>query len=83
MHGGVLLCNPVPAAQALDQEQVDSWIALANKAAQADGIVGKALPPPHLLAKVAELSGHTTFKTNIALIVSNAGVAGAVAKFAY
>lgn len=81
LHGGVLLCNPVPAAQALDQEQVDSWIAQANKAAQADSIVGQALTP-YLLAKVAELSGNTTLKTNIALIVSNAGVAGAVARFA-
>ena len=73
---GVLLCNPPPADVALRREEVDAWISEAQQSVA--GIRGKEITP-FLLSKIAGLSEGRTMKTNIALLVSNAGLAARAA----
>jgi len=54
--GGVLVCNPIPAAAALDAAAIDAAIADALGRAAAAGITGKRLTP-FLLAQLAALTG--------------------------
>jgi pseudouridylate synthase len=75
LSGGVVLSNPVPAAQAMPREEIDAITAQALAEADAQGIVGKAITP-FLLARIKALTGGRSLATNIALVKNNA-VAGA------
>ena len=75
LHGGVVLSNPVPAAQAMPREEIDTITAQALAEADAQGIVGKAITP-FLLGRIKALTGGRSLATNIALVKNNA-VAGA------
>lgn len=76
--GGILLCNPVPEAEAIPSGEMESWIVEALKDAERDGITGKEATP-YLLARVAEKSGGRSLRANRALLIDNARVAGEVA----
>ena len=76
--GGVLVCNPIPAEAALDARRIDAAIAAAIAEAEARRITGKKLTP-HLLARVAEVTGGASIKANRALAVHNAAVAAELA----
>ena len=78
LGGGLLFANPAPEAAALDRAEVEALTARAVAEAQAAGVAGKALTP-YLLQRLAESSGGRTLETNMALVVSNAKVAGEVA----
>jgi pseudouridine-5'-phosphate glycosidase len=54
-------------------------IEAAQKAAEAQRITGKAVTP-FLLAKILELTGGRSLKTNIALVENNARLAARIAK---
>jgi pseudouridine-5'-phosphate glycosidase len=75
LSGGVVLSNPVPAAQAMPREEIDAITAQALAEADAQGIAGKAITP-FLLARIKALTGGRSLATNIALVKHNA-VAGA------
>lgn len=75
LDGGVVVSNPVPAAQAMPREEIDAITAQALAEAQAQGIQGKAITP-FLLARIKALTGGRSLATNIALVRNNA-VAGA------
>lgn len=75
LSGGVVLSNPVPAAQAMPREEIDAITAQALAEADAQGVVGKAITP-FLLARIKALTGGRSLATNIALVKNNA-VAGA------
>jgi pseudouridine-5'-phosphate glycosidase len=53
-------------------------IAAAQAAAEAAGVSGKAVTP-FLLAKILELTGGASLKTNIALVENNARLAARIA----
>jgi pseudouridine-5'-phosphate glycosidase len=78
LGGGILLCVPVPAADALpddvSRDVVDRAVAEAGEA----GIGGPALTP-WLLARIAVLTDGASVRANTALIVNDAGVAGELA----
>ena len=76
--GGVLLCVPVPDAEALPGTLVREVTARAAREAEERGIVGPALTP-WLLARIAELTDGASVRANSALIVNNARVAGELA----
>jgi pseudouridine-5'-phosphate glycosidase len=76
--GGAVVAVPPPAETALDAAQLEGWIAAALGEAAARGITGKAVTP-FLLARLAELSNGRSLDTNVALLVHNAQVAGAIA----
>lgn len=78
LDAGVVLCNPVPAQDALPDEYVREIVAEGIADAEAAGIHGPATTP-WLLARVAEITGGRSVKANISLIVNNARVGGLLA----
>ncbi|MCE4557518.1 pseudouridine-5'-phosphate glycosidase [Roseateles cellulosilyticus] len=75
LGGGVVVSNPVPAAQAMPRDVIDAITAQALAEAGQQGIQGKAITP-FLLARIKALTGGQSLATNIALVKHNA-VAGA------
>jgi len=78
LAGGVVLANPIPAADALDAAEMEGIIAQALREADAGGVAGKAVTP-FLLRRIKELTGGRSLNANIALIRDNARVAAEVA----
>ncbi|MCO5065588.1 MAG: pseudouridine-5'-phosphate glycosidase [Rhizobiaceae bacterium] len=76
--GGMLIANPVPQADEIAAETMAVHIATAQAAAERDGINGKAVTP-YLLAKILELTGGLSLRTNIALVENNARLAARIA----
>ncbi len=76
---GLVIANPVPAAEAMDPAEVERLVEAAGRRARASGITGKALTP-FLLQALAESSGGATLRTNQALLVDNARAAAEVAR---
>lgn len=74
----LLLCDPVPAAHAMDAEEVADAAASAEGLADAAGAFGQARTP-FLLAALAELTDGRRLEANLALLEENARVAGRVA----
>ena len=75
---GVLLCNPVPAADALPDDDVREIVDQALAEAAGAGIHGPATTP-WLLARIAEITGGRSIAANVSLIVNNARVGGLLA----
>lgn len=78
LGGGVVVSNPVPAAQAMPREEIDAITAQALAEADSQGIVGKAITP-FLLARIKALTGGRSLATNIALVKHNAVVGARLA----
>ncbi|MFN8234270.1 MAG: pseudouridine-5'-phosphate glycosidase [Actinomycetota bacterium] len=78
VEAAILLCNPIPAAAAMDADEVARISAEAEARAERDGVAGKALTP-FLLAMLAELTGGRSLEANLSLLEDNARVAGEVA----
>ncbi len=74
----LLLCNPVPAAIAMDPGQVAAAAVEAEARADRHGAQGKARTP-FLLAALAEITGGRSLEANLALLEDNARVAGQIA----
>ena len=70
LNGGMVVANPIPEQFAIDQ---------AVKEAEEQGVVGKE-STPFLLARVAELTGGDSLKSNIQLVFNNAVLACEIAK---
>jgi pseudouridine-5'-phosphate glycosidase len=79
LEGGMLVANPVPQHQEIPAHEMAEYIAAAQKAAESQGVSGKAVTP-FLLGKILELTGGRSLKTNIALVENNARLAAAIAK---
>ncbi len=76
--GGMLVANPVPAADEIPAGQIARHIEEALAGAAREGIGGKAVTP-YLLSKMLELTGGRSLATNIALVKNNAAVAASIA----
>jgi len=76
--GGVLVANPIPAADALDAKAIEARIAEAIAGAEAEGVSRKALTP-FLLKRIFELTDGKSLVANIALVENNAKVAAQIA----
>jgi pseudouridine-5'-phosphate glycosidase len=76
---GVVLAQPVDAAAALDPEEFETALVMAERQAAARGARGPALTP-FLLARLAEITDGRTLRANQSLIVANAGLAAQVAR---
>ncbi len=76
--GGLLVCVPVPEAEALPDDLTRDAVERAIREAADGGITGPALTP-WLLARVAALTNGASVRANTALIVNNARVAGRLA----
>ncbi len=78
MRSAIVLCNPVPVADAMDAVVVAEAVRRAEVRAEREGVRGKAVTP-FLLSALAEESGGASLEANLALLGSNAGLAAEVA----
>lgn len=78
LDGGVLLANPIPAADELDADAMEQAVIAALADAESKKIKGKDVTP-HLLAALERITGGRSLDANIALIRNNARVAARVA----
>ncbi len=78
LGSGLLLCVPVPAADELGRAEVEAAIAQATREAAEVGLHGPAVTP-WVLRRVGELTAGRSVRANVALIINNARVAGALA----
>ena len=72
--GGMLVCTPVPAAEAIDASIMNDAITRALAAAESRGVTGPAVTPIVLAEIAAETSGEAV-RANLALAENNARVA--------
>ncbi|HHT0547799.1 TPA: pseudouridine-5'-phosphate glycosidase [Klebsiella michiganensis] len=79
LNGGMVVANPIPEAFAMPEEKINAAINRAVKEAEEQGVVGKA-STPFLLARVADLTGGDSLKSNIQLVFNNAILACEIAK---
>ncbi|MDY7078904.1 MAG: pseudouridine-5'-phosphate glycosidase [Chloroflexota bacterium] len=75
----LLVCVPVPEADALPSEEAEATIAQAVKDAEVIGVHGKELTP-FLLARLVELTRGRARRANEALLLNNAQVAARIAR---
>jgi pseudouridine-5'-phosphate glycosidase len=78
LGSGLLICTPVPEADALPDDVAGEAVARAIRDAEAASITGPAVTP-WLLARIAEITGGASVRANTALIVHDAQVAGELA----
>lgn len=71
LAGGVVISNPVPAAEAMPRAEIDAITEQALREADAQSISGKAVTP-YLLARIKALTEGRSLATNIALVKNNA-----------
>lgn len=76
--GGMLVCTPVPAAEAIDASIMNDAITRALAAAESRGVTGPEVTPIVLAEIAAETSGEAV-RANLALAENNARVAAALA----
>lgn len=76
--GGILIGNPVDVENEIAAETIEAWVTQALCDAARQGISGKAVTP-FLLGRIFALSGGRSLETNIALVRSNARLAGEIA----
>jgi pseudouridylate synthase len=76
--GGVVLANPVPPGDELDRSLHDRVLAEGLADVAEAGVQGKDVTPA-LLEHFHEATGGASLKTNIALVLSNAALAAAIA----
>jgi pseudouridine-5'-phosphate glycosidase len=78
LPGAVVLANPVPAAEAVDREFVETVLESALADARRRKTAGKALTP-FLLDSIRHATAGRSLRANRALLVSNARLAAQVA----
>ena len=78
LGGGILVCVPVPGADALPDDVARGAVARALADATTAGVAGPALTP-WLLARIAVLTDGASVRANTALIVNDARAAGELA----
>jgi len=78
LGGSVLVCVPVPSADALAGDVARDAVERAVAEADAQGVTGPALTP-WLLGRIAELTAGASVHANTALIVNDARFAGDLA----
>jgi pseudouridine-5'-phosphate glycosidase len=78
LGGGVVICNPVAQADEIPFDEMQEFIDTAISESEEFGIKGKALTP-YLLARIVEITGGRSLRTNIALAQNNARLAAEIA----
>lgn len=73
---GVLVCNPIPEAAEIASSDWSGWLTQAQ--ARAGGVAGRDITPA-VLGALHEVSGGATLLANLALVRSNAALAGEIA----
>jgi pseudouridine-5'-phosphate glycosidase len=78
IDGGIVLANPIPTADEIPAEKIDSIIGRALEDMDTRGIHGKQATP-FLLRRIVELTDGASLTANIALVRNNARLGAEVA----
>lgn len=78
LNGGVLITNPIPEKDAMEESFINGIINQAVAEAKENNITGKNVTP-FVLSKVKELTEGTSLTANIALVKHNAEVGAQIA----
>lgn len=78
LPGGQLIANPIPHNVEIPPEEIDPIIARATAEATRQGITGKDVTP-FLLDRLFDLTTGRSLTANIALVLNNAALGGAIA----
>ncbi|MBY6051971.1 pseudouridine-5'-phosphate glycosidase [Cytobacillus firmus] len=78
LKGGVVIANPIPEKDAMEEAFITNVIETALKEAKENNIAGKKVTP-FLLGKVKELTEGRSLTANIALVKHNAEVGSKIA----
>ncbi len=78
IEGGMLVANPVPAADEIPREEIEVFIQAALKAADEHTVSAKAVTP-FLLDHIFRQTSGRSLNTNIALVENNARLAAEIA----
>lgn len=78
IKNGIVIANPIPIDAEIPHENILPVIEQAQREAQEQGVLGKALTP-YLLQKICELTGGRSLSANIALIKNNALIGAKIA----
>ncbi len=78
LTGGVLVANPVAAADEIPAGEIAAHIEEAVADATRRGVGGKGVTP-FILSRMLELTGGRSLRTNVALILGNARLAAEIA----
>jgi len=76
---GLLVVNPIPEADSLDANYINSIIDQAIKDSVKEHIFGKDVTP-YLLKKIVEETKGESLKANLALVYNNAKIGAKIAK---
>lgn len=79
LNGGVVIANPVPKEEELEESYITAIIEQALKEAEKQHITGKSVTP-FLLDRVKTLTGGKSLQANIALVKNNAALAADLAR---
>ncbi len=79
LPGGQLIANPIPVEAEIPRQEILPHIEAALAEADAKGIAAKAVTP-YLLSRIFELTMGRSLQANIALVLSNARLAAAIAR---
>jgi pseudouridylate synthase len=79
LPGGQLIANPIPPEAEISRAEIMPHIASALAAAAAQGIAAKEVTP-FLLSRIFEATEGRSLTANIALVLSNARLAAAIAR---
>ena len=78
LPGGVIIANPVPPEFEANPLMIDNAIEKALREAKNQGIKGKHITP-FLLSEIERMTEGLSLKTNIQLVLNNAGLAARIA----
>ena len=78
LKGGVVIANPIPEEDQMDYDVINNAINKSIKEAEEKGVKGKE-STPFLLAKVKEITGGESLKSNIQLVYNNGRLAAKIA----
>lgn len=79
IRGGLDIANPIPEADEIPAEEIDTIIDQALRDMDAKGIKGKEATP-YLLGRIVEITAGESLRANIALVKNNARLGAAIAK---
>ena len=77
--GGMLITNPIPHQYAMPKDVIDAAINQALAEAKEQGVVKGKATTPFLLARVCELTGGESLKSNIKLVLNNVALGAQIA----
>jgi len=78
LNGGVLVANPIPPAQEIPYDVMETHISAALELADLNNIKGKDITP-FLLSKLGEITSGVSLESNIALVLNNASLGAEIA----